>query len=230
MPIRTQAFLRGMILLAGFAAWAPGSPVLAVATAQGEDLQVTPGTETFKEHDLDAPLPASLTVNYGGQSWNLKALGSGLRKKYIFKVYVAALYADSGADFGPDPAAFVNSTDIPKRMVLVLKRDLDAKKIAEAISEGFIHNVWKEKPEPGLKKELDNFIAFFGGELKSDQTIELTYLPGVGLLTSVSGQAKPIVTEPRLARDIWGIWLGDRPISESLREELVLRVTPGGDK
>lgn len=216
-----------VVTLAALAAFVPGHPALRSAAAQGETLTVTPGPETFKEHDLPDPLPATLSVSYGGQSWELKALGSGLRKKYVFKVYVVALYADASADFGADPAPFVNSADIAKRIVLVLKRNLDGSKISEAISEGFIHNVWKQKPEPELEAKLNEFIAFFGGKLEDGQTIELTYLPGIGLLTSVSGQARPIVTEPRLAQDIWGIWLGDRPISEDLREELVLRVTPG---
>lgn len=195
--------------------------------AQGEELQVVPGTESFVEHDLKDPLPATLAVSFGGQNWDLKALGSGLRKKYLFKVYVAVLYADASADLGADPAPVVTSGDIARRMVLVLKRNIDGAKISEAISEGFIDKVWKKKPEGDLKAKLDEFIAFFGGQLKEGETIELTYLPGIGLLTSVSGQAKPIVTEPRLARDIWGIWLGADPISEDLRDELVLRVTPG---
>ncbi len=196
------------------------------ATAGAESLEVIDGPDTFKQHDLDTPLPTRLTLGYGGRSWNLKLLGSGLRKKMVFKVYVAVLYADSTAVLGDDPAQAVCQQDIARRMVIVVKRDLDASRIADAIARGFIENVWKSPPDSSLAEELERYIAFFGGELKEGQRLDVTYLPGHGMFTSVSGEPRPLVTEPRLAHGIWSIWLGKTPISEDLREKLVARVVP----
>ena len=148
-------------------------------------------------------------------------IGSGLSKKMMVKLYVAVLYVDAHAELGADPAAAVCQRDIARRMILVVKRDLDASRIADGISRGFVDNVWKARPDSTLQVRLDEYISFFGGELKNGQCLEITYLPGHGMFTRVSGAARPIVTEPRLARGIWGIWLGETPISENLRAKLV---------
>lgn len=229
MPILQIRFRSLCLLLAlcvpvaGARAQADAPPALR-ATAGAESLEVIDGPDTFKQHDLETPLPTRLTLGYGGRSWNLKLLGSGLRKKMVFKVYVAVLYADSAAVLGDDPAQAVCQQDIARRMVIVVKRDLDASRIADAIARGFIENVWKAPPDSLLAEELERYIAFFGGELKEGQRLDVTYLPGHGMFTSVSGEPRPLVTEPRLAHGIWSIWLGKTPISEDLRARLVERV------
>lgn len=206
---------------------APAPPAAPAAPeAPAESLLVIDGPETFKQHDLDTPLPTALTLGYGDRRWNLKLLGSGLRKKMVFKVYVAVLYADSTVALGNDPAEAVCQQDIARRMVLVVKRDLEASRVADAISRGFIENVWKAPPDSALARELQRYIDFFGGQLKEGQRLDVTYLPGHGMFTSVSGSPRPLVTEPRLAHGIWSIWLGKTPISEDLRAKLVARVTP----
>lgn len=200
------------------------------ARAQGEQLTVTPGVTTFADENLETPLPATLGVTYGGQRWEMRALGSGLRKKLVFKVYVAALYADDKAALGADPAADVCGQDIARHITLTMKRSLAADKISEAIHEGFVNSVWRKEPDDALRKKLDDFVAGFTGELEEGDRVELTYLPGVGLLTTLGGRSLPIVAEPRISQDIWCIWLGAKPVSGDLRKGLVRLVTqPGGE-
>lgn len=212
-------------LLAGYgnARAQPESPILA---APPDSLALVAGPEVVRVDHIDDPLPTRIDISHGGDSWALRMIGSGLRKKMMFKVYVAVLYVDASADLGPDPARAVCQQDIARRMILVVKRDLDAARIADAISRGFIDNVWKAPPDSLLAARLDEYISFFGGELKDGECLEVTYLPGHGMFTRVSGAAKPIITEPRLAQGIWGIWLGDTPISEDLRSKLVSGATP----
>lgn len=216
------ALLLGALLAGGLR---PGS-----ARAQGEQLTVTPGAGTFADENLAVPLPATLGVSYGGQHWEMRALGSGLRKKLVFKVYVAALYVDDKAALGADPAADVCGQDIARHITLTMKRGLAADKISEAIHEGFVNSVWRKEPDEALRKKLDEFVAGFTGELKEGDRVELTYLPGVGLLTALGGRSLPIVAEPRIARDIWCIWLGAKPVSGDLRKGLVRLVTKSGEE
>lgn len=216
LPRQAARLLFGLGLVGGLVLGA-----ISPARAQGEQLAVTAGEKTFADENLDAPLPASLDVAYGGQKVTLRALGSGLRKKLVFKVYVAALYVDDTVTLGADPAADVCGQDVARHITLVMKRGLGADKISEAIHEGFINSVWRKEPDEALRQKLDEFVAGFTGELQSGDRIELTYLPGVGLLTTLGGRSLPIVSEPRIARDIWCIWLGPRPVSDDLKKGLV---------
>ena len=185
----------------------------------GEQLAITAGSAT-RGREPDAPL---LTLAYGGQSWQLKALGSGLRKKMVFKVYVGALYVQDSPIWARTrrlrSAGWTSSA-----ITLTMKRT-NASKISEAINDGFIKNVGEE-PDPELRLKLDEFVALVTGELRTGNRIELTYLPGVGLLTTLAGRSLPIVAEPRIALDIWSIWLGPKPVSGDLKKNLVRLATP----
>ena len=66
---------------------------------------------------------------------------------------------------GDDPAQAVCQQDIARRMVIVVKRDLDASRIADAIARGFIENVWKAPPDSTLAEGRERYIALFGGRL-----------------------------------------------------------------
>src|SRR6266536_287107 len=66
----------------------------------------------------------------------LKLNGMGLRKKLMFKVYVAGLYLENPSK---DAAAVVSSEQI-KQMRLHVLRSLKASQVTEAIEEGFEKN------------------------------------------------------------------------------------------
>jgi len=66
----------------------------------------------------------------------LKLNGAGLRKKAIFKVYVAGLYVENPTH---DAAALLSSNQV-KSMRLHMMRSLKGKQIGESIQEGFDRN------------------------------------------------------------------------------------------
>jgi hypothetical protein len=67
----------------------------------------------------------------------LKLNGMGLRKKFIIKIYVGALYLKSPSK---DVPAILNA-DEPMRMVMhFLYKEVEAEKITEAWTEGFANN------------------------------------------------------------------------------------------
>src|SRR5436853_992568 len=74
------------------------------------------------------------TVTVEGKT--LKLNGMGLRKKVVFKVYVAGLYLEAPSK---DPSAILTSDQI-KSMRLWILRSLKGSQITEAIVEGFEKN------------------------------------------------------------------------------------------
>src|SRR5262245_4597181 len=77
-------------------------------------------------------MPDTVTV----EGKTLKLNGIGLRKKLMFKVYVAGLYVETPTKA---PEAIISSDQI-KRMDLHILRSLKASQVTEAIEEGFEKN------------------------------------------------------------------------------------------
>lgn len=144
----------------------------------------------------------------------LKLNGAGLRKKAIFKVYVAALYAENTTQ---DANTFINS-DQTKQVKMVMLRDLDQEQIVGAVREGFEKN--NKAKMPALKERLDKFTAAIPTVKKGD-VLTLTYVPGKGTsVTSKSGQAMTVQGKD-FADALFSVWLGQFPVSEDLREEML---------
>jgi hypothetical protein len=144
----------------------------------------------------------------------LKLNGMGLRKRMMFKVYVAGLYLERPSK---DPSALISSEQT-KQMQLSILRSLGGSKITEAISEGFDRN---SKAQMGaLKARLERFNAMFPDVEKGD-VILMTYIPGRGTGVSVKGVEKGTIEGKDFADALFAVWLGPDPVQEDLKKALL---------
>jgi hypothetical protein len=144
----------------------------------------------------------------------LKLNGMGLRKKLMFKVYVAALYVETPTIAGE---AIIASDQI-RRMQLRILRSLKAAKVTEAIVEGFEKN---SKPQMGaLKERLGRFSAMISDVSEGDEIL-FTYVPGRGTVVSVKGAEKGIIEGKDFAGALFAVWLGPNPVQEDLKKALL---------
>lgn len=144
----------------------------------------------------------------------LKLNGAGLRKKFIFDVYIAALYVENTSK---DPAQIITS-DQPKRVVMTMLRDLDKKSIVDAVVSGFESNAGPNMPK--LKERLDKFAASIPDVKKGDQ-LTITYLPEQGTtVTSKSGKEAKVEGKD-FADAMFAVWLGKEPVQESLKNGML---------
>jgi len=142
------------------------------------------------------------TVSVGGH--NLVLNGAGLRKKFIVKVYVGALYLPSKQT---DPAKIIAS-DTPRRMVMHFLFDVDKEKIAEAWEEGLEDNTMSPTPEV---KTAFKTLASWMEDVKDGQRIVLTYIPGTGTTIEVAGKNKGTLGGKAVADAILNTWIGPKP-------------------
>ena len=155
-------------------------------------------------------LPDSVEV--GGKRLQLN--GAGLRKKVVFKVYVAGLYLENPTK---DAAAAVSSDQI-KSMRLHILRTLDAGKITEAIAEGFERN---SKPQlDALRARLDRFNSMFPNVAEGDEIV-MSYLPGKGTVVTAKGAEKGTIEGKDFADALFAVWLGPNPVQEDLKKALL---------
>jgi hypothetical protein len=141
---------------------------------------------------------------------DLKLTGVGLRNKWFFDVYVAALYlADPARDALGEQA---------RQVKLFMLRDLGRAQVGEAIREGFEKNSARDMPK--LKERLDRLINSLT-DVKKGETLVLTYEPEKG--TTVAGRGKVLTQiEGRDFGDaLFSVWLGRNPVDENLKRGLL---------
>jgi hypothetical protein len=155
-------------------------------------------------------LPDTITI----EDKTLKLNGIGLRKKMLFKVYVAGLYVENPSK----DAAKVISSDEVKSITLHVLRGLTGSQIGEAISDGFWHN---SKAQMGaLTDRLQKLTGMFPAVVEGDQIV-LTYVPGKGTSVSAKGQAKGVIEGKDFADALFSVWLGANPVQEDLKKTLL---------
>jgi hypothetical protein len=145
-------------------------------------------------------LPDSLDVD--GQTLVLN--GMALRKKVIFKVYVAGLYLPAKEKNGET----ILATDQTRCTVMHFLRGVSPKQVNEAWYDGLEANT------PGysaqLKQQFDALAALME-DLKDGDKLVFTYKPGVGTEVKVKGKVKGTLGDKAFADALFSCWIGKKP-------------------
>lgn len=142
------------------------------------------------------------TVDVGGTQLQLN--GYALRKKVIFKVYVAALYVATPSN---EPSAIL-SADTPRRMVMSFLRGVGSNQICDAWKEGLENNTPDASAE--LKAQFETLCGYME-DIKKPEVMSFTYVPGQGTTVEVKGAAKGTIPGKEFADAILRTWIGPKP-------------------
>jgi hypothetical protein len=159
-------------------------------------LAAAPADTTYN----DVTLPNSVEV--AGQTLVLN--GVALRKKAIFKVYVAGLYlAAKSSD-----ADAILAADSPRRLVMEFKRDVGKDKMCEAWDEAL------EKNTPDAPAQIKtDFVTLcsYMEDIKKGQQFVFTYVPGSGTTVDVAGATRGTIAGKDFADALYKAWIGPNP-------------------
>lgn len=130
--------------------------------------------------------------------------GMALRKKAVFKVYVAGLYLPA-----PEKnAEKILGDDAPRHLVMQFVRDVKANQMCDAWKEGLEENT--PNASPALKDQFKTLCRLMEKVGDGDQ-FAFTYLPGIGTNVYVKGQSKGIIPGKAFADALFKSWIGPRP-------------------
>jgi hypothetical protein len=163
----------------------------------------------------DVVYPNEVTV--GGQKLILN--GTGMRFRFGFRVYTAALYTPTKLTKNED----VIKPTVAKRLHLVAQRDVKSDDLGRLFSRGMEENMTKEefsKIVNGVVR-MGNIFAEAKQFAKGDAII-VDVIPGTGFVTIFRGkqQGEPI-KEPEFFENFFKIWFGKKPADEQLRRALL---------
>ena len=157
------------------------------------------------------------TTTVAGKSLVLN--GAGMRKKFVINVYVAALYLTEKNSTSAD----VQALTTPKRVTLVLQREVGSDELGQLFITSMNKNSTKEE-----KAKVINQTGKFGemfaslDKVKKGDVITLDWIPGQGTVSTVNGKVTG-ETLPDIAfyNAVLRIWLGENPAQDDLKDALL---------
>ncbi len=183
---------------------APGAtPAVPVPVLQDSSASVTrDGVTLPTQTDVDGH---ALVLN-----------GTATRKKFIVKVYVAALYLPARET----DAETILGADEPRQLVIqFVHNGVDKGDLCDALTAG----TKKDTPDPSaeLQVQFDTLCSYMEDVKKGDQLV-LTYLPELGTRVSVKGVEKGTIESKAFADDLFKVWIGPRPgPGEGIKKQLL---------
>lgn len=157
------------------------------------------------------------TARVAGETLQLN--GAGIRYKAVFKVYTAGLYLKEKAS---TPEAVIGAAG-PKRIHVVMLRDIDANELGKLFTRGMQDNSPRDefaKSIPGTIRMGEIFAA--KKKLSSGESFSVEYIPNSGTSVLVNGKVMgESIKEPEFFTGLLRIWLGKSPADANLKELLL---------
>ncbi|MEF2231058.1 MAG: chalcone isomerase family protein [Pseudodesulfovibrio sp.] len=172
-------------------------PYIAVLALTAALLLTLPASGSEK---ADVALPDTVAV----EGATLVLNGIALREKFVFDVYVAALYLSEKNN----NATLILEQDAPRMMVMHFVRNVDAKSINKAWLDGLAANAPDASAE--LKAKFAE-LCLMMEDIKKGQEMGFAYTPATGTDIMVAGQTRGGIPGKDFADAILATWIGPKP-------------------
>ncbi|HEY9049905.1 MAG TPA: chalcone isomerase family protein [Gammaproteobacteria bacterium] len=146
----------------------------------------------------------------------LQLNGLGIRYKFVFKIYIAALYLEQPAH---EVNAILSDRGAKRILMHFLYDEVSKGKLVDAWLEGFKNNLNADE----LKRfdaQIQQFNSMFETVQRND-VVQIDYLPGQGTRVMIKGQDKGLIADDGFYPALLKIWLGDDPVSDDLKQALL---------
>lgn len=162
------------------------------------------------ESDLNKDIPS--IINIDGKTLQLN--GSGIRKKFFFKIYIGALYTENKISNIND--LFKDDFNGMIRMRFLYKK-VDSKKLRDAFVEDITHNTPEYINDEAVKK----FINTFNFDTVSGDIVDIVFKDGKYVIVKYNGEVKNTIESKKLVEAVLKVWFGDKPVNEKLKKAML---------
>ncbi|MEW9897551.1 chalcone isomerase family protein [Chitinivorax sp. PXF-14] len=154
---------------------------------------------------------------------DLQLNGAGLRASGAVKIYIAALYSKTTKAAAEEALAAPG----PKRVQLVLMRDLKANLLLAGLKDGLRLNgdpemLQRLQPSIALLEDIFNRI----GDVRLGDRVSLDVGSDGSLELVRNGKVVDAVPGPDIGPAVLKIWLGEKPVNEDLKYALLGTTRP----
>ena len=142
--------------------------------------------------------------------------GAGTRSKFFMDIYISALYLEQTSQ----DAELILRADKPIGLRLHIVSGLvDSDDLKDAIKDGF-EDATGGNLQP-IQSQIDQFMKLMNAETQKGDYFDFIYLPQTGLKIYKNDTYQEDIKGLSFKRAFFGIWLGDEPADEDLREEML---------
>lgn len=157
------------------------------------------------------------SVKVAGKDLTLNGLG--MRSKFFIKVYAAGLYLTEKKNTLPE----VLKIDGPRRMTLVMMREISSDDFGAAFMTGLNDNV-STAERSKIVSQIGKFGELFGSipGLNKGDVLHIDWIPGSGTQCELNGKKiGDSVPDLDFYNAVLRIWLGDKPVDRALKPALL---------
>lgn len=185
--------------------------ILVLAAAVMTLLTVFPPAVTRAATVAGVSVPDRVTLQESGEELVLN--GAGVRKKFVIKVYVGALYLPAKET---TVDGIVNGPGSRRVVMHFLYKEVAAKKLVAAWNDGFAGNL-PTAGQQALSERLAAFNKLFV-TARSGDVYELDMVAGMGTTVRLNGKELGRIPGDDFSRALLKVWLGDKPADKGLKK------------
>lgn len=157
-------------------------------------------------------------VQIGPTGAKLVLNGAGVRTRFIFKIYVAALYLPAKLHDGEA----ILRNDQPRRLQMHMLRYLTSRELTDSMNEAL-----NETLTPAERSQLESRMQQFNAilatlqDVKRGTRIAVDYVPNSGTIVLMNGDEKGRIPGADFNQALLRMWIGALPRDADLRTALL---------
>jgi len=159
-------------------------------------------------------IPNSVSIDNAAKKLVLN--GAGIRTKFIFDIYVGALYLEEKRD---NAEAIYSLNGAKKVHMHFIYDEISKEKLVNAWNDGFNSNHSNDELA-ALKNQITQFNNLFTSVKKGD-VIDINFSPGIGTSIIINGKTNGTVKGDEFFTAILKIWLGEHPADIDLKNAML---------
>jgi hypothetical protein len=142
--------------------------------------------------------------------------GAAIRTRAFFKVYVVALYVPQKAT-----SAQAALSQTPRRIEIVLLRNVSADRFVDALNEGLRDNSSPAELD-AIAPQVDQLTSIIRAfkEARERDVVTLDYVDNATLI-GFKGENRGSIAGEAFNRALMRIWLGDKPVQADIKKALL---------
>ncbi len=157
-------------------------------------------------------IPDNLTLD----NQTLYLNGAGIRSKFIFDIYVGALYLKNKTN---NPQKIIDADSASDIRMVITSSLVTGAKMKEGFSDDFkaIKTLGYKVDDNILKK----FLQTFDTKVHKRDIYDFAYLPTKGLVIYKNNKVVRIIKSIEFKKALYAIWLGEKPAQKSLKKKML---------
>lgn len=168
---------------------------------------------SFAQKEISGVTP-SKSIDVSGEK--LQFNGAGLREKMFLDLYVGALYVTNKSKSN---ATVINADESMAITLDIVSSLITSEKMIEAVNDGFENST--NGNTTSLKAKIIEFKGAFKEEIKKGDHFVIAYVKNKGVEIYKNGKKLKTIEGLDFKKALFGIWLGDEPADEDLKEGML---------